>query len=458
MPWITRLVLHERIVVVKFFAVQIGGAEQRVVHGFLVEIGVLGVVIGEVHFVLEENQAATGAGFAVGLVAQGKVCAKTLGGFAAANAAGEVIFFIDEIIPERHHGALIIHVVGFCGDIGHAREEIGRANGVAHGFVFLLHGHAALIVIGAVAAAIEQEFCEGDVAVAVPAALDIVHETAKAHERLLHFLVAVVPFFFPWADVGHPAVGEFFSGVIETLVRAAGERVMIDGGLNKITPHIALVIAAMRGVPAPGPLSAVGERVGGLQIAVRLLRGENFWDPIFKRRLHFRLRGDDFRIALRVHHERDAHGLDRLVHPGIGKNKPPLRSVWLAAQGLGGLDKIIYAAVAVIGGDVGAVDFVNAVRNPVHNQRLGLGAPKRIVDFIGLGVNDVQALRRRRSGDFHVQGGRRAQPALAGGQFQHVVAGLGKGGGGDVGMHVGKFNFAGAGVLAPGDLGRFARF
>ena len=86
----------------------------------------------------------------------------------------------------------------------------------------------------------------------------------------------------------------------------------------------------------------------GLQIAVRLLRGEDFGNPIVQRRLHFFLGGDDVRVALRVHHQREAHGLDGLMHPGVGERIADVRPVRLAAQRLAGFDEIVNAAVAQI--------------------------------------------------------------------------------------------------------------
>jgi hypothetical protein len=66
----------------------------------------------------------------------------------------------------------------------------------------------------------------------------------KAHERLLHFLVAVKPFFFARAEVGHPAVGQFLGGVVKAAILAFGEGVMVDGRLDEVARRITLVVAA----------------------------------------------------------------------------------------------------------------------------------------------------------------------------------------------------------------------
>ena len=379
-------------------------------------------MIREVHLVLEENQATTGARFVVGFVAQRIISAEALGRFAAANAAGDVIFFVDEIVPERNHGALIIQVVRLRRDIRHAGEKIRRAHRVADGLVLLLDGRLALVVFRAAAPAIEQKFRELDVAVAVAAALHVVHETAEPHERLLHFLVAVEPFLFARPDVRHPAIRQFFRRIVKPLVLAAGKRVMIDGRLDEIAGGVALVIAAALRRPSLAPDIGVAERPRGLQIAVRLLRGEDFRDPILQRRLHFVLRGDDVRVALRIHHQRDAHGFDRLMNPRVRENVAFLRSMRFAAQRLRRLDKIVNAAVALAGRDVGPVDLVNAMRNPVHDERLCPRVPQQAVNLVRLRINHIEPLRRWRGHHLHAQCGRRAQIAIARSQLENIIA------------------------------------
>ena len=60
----------ERVGVVKVIAIQIRGAEQGVIHRFLVKISILGVMVGEVEFVLEKDQPAAGTRFTVSVVAE----------------------------------------------------------------------------------------------------------------------------------------------------------------------------------------------------------------------------------------------------------------------------------------------------------------------------------------------------------------------------------------------------
>ena len=99
----------------------------------------------------------------------------------------------------------------------------------------------------------------------LPAAFHVVDEAAEAHQRLLHFLVAVEPRLLARADVRHPAIGEFLRGVVEPQVLAAGQRVVIDRGLDEIAGDVAFVIAAIRGrSSASGHFVAIARSVNAV--------------------------------------------------------------------------------------------------------------------------------------------------------------------------------------------------
>ncbi len=126
----------------------------------------------------------------------------------------------------------------------------------------------ALVVLAAVFAAIEQELGEVHVGVAASVALDVIDEASKAHEGLFHFLMAVEPVLLARPEVGHPAIRQPLGGVVETPIRALGQGVVIDGRLDEVAGDVALVIAAIAGVPALRPGIAVGQGVGRLQVTV----------------------------------------------------------------------------------------------------------------------------------------------------------------------------------------------
>ncbi len=143
--------------------------------------------------------------------------------------------------------------------------------------------------------------------------------------------MAVEPFLLAGlgADVGDPAVGQFLGGVVQAAVGAVGECVMVDGRFDKIAGGVTFMVGPEARRPA---LFAIVQRVGGLHVAVRLLGGEDFRDPIFERALQFLLGRGDFLVALRVDHQCDADRLNRLMDPGVGEHVAAVPIVRPAGQ------------------------------------------------------------------------------------------------------------------------------
>src|SRR5450631_4156117 len=125
---------------------------------------------------------------------------------------------------------------------------------MAHGFILLAGGKVALVVLRTAFAGIEKELGQRDVRVTATMAFLIVDEAAKANQGLLHLLVAVVPALLAGSDVGHPAVGQSFGGVVEAKILAVGQRVVVDGRLDEIAGDIAFMVAAVIGGPAFRPV------------------------------------------------------------------------------------------------------------------------------------------------------------------------------------------------------------
>src|SRR6185503_20437701 len=129
---------------------------------------------------------------------------------------GHVVLAVDDVVPERLHGASIIGIVRLHRDVGHARVAVYGADRMAYGLILLDHRQMALVVLGplplvarGVVAIVEQELGEVDVLLALGTTFHVVHEAAKADERLLHLLVAIVPGLLRrGADVVVPAVRE----------------------------------------------------------------------------------------------------------------------------------------------------------------------------------------------------------------------------------------------------------
>ena len=228
-------------------------------------------MIREVQLPLEEDLAAAGAGLAVGVVAQRVVGPESFRRLAAPHAARQVVLLVDHVVPDRLGRALVVDVVGLDGDVGHARVRVDRPHGVADRLVLLLDGQVALVVFGAVLAAVEQELRQGDVPVAGAGLrsrfpLDLVHEAAEPDESLLHLLVPVVPRLLRrGADVIRPAVAELLGRVVQTEILAFRHHVVVDRRLDEVAGDVALVIPPVgHGPPLqPGSPPAGGRLVGG---------------------------------------------------------------------------------------------------------------------------------------------------------------------------------------------------
>src|SRR5580698_9827675 len=198
------LCVDQRIRVAEVLPLHINGAEERVVHRLLVQVRVLGVVICEVHLVLEEDDTAARAGFAVGFVPKRVVQAEAFGRFATTDSTGDVVLLVDHVVPEREHSALVVLVMCLGRDVGHAGVEVHGADRMPDGLVLLDRRRMALVVLLAarlLAAAVDEELRERNIAIAVAAALLVVNKAAKANECLLHLLVPVIPLLLTRADV-----------------------------------------------------------------------------------------------------------------------------------------------------------------------------------------------------------------------------------------------------------------
>ncbi len=156
---------------------------------------------------------------------------------------------------------------------------------------------------------------------------------------------------------------------------------------------------------------------------------------------------DDLGIALRIDHQRDAHGFHGLVYPGIREYVALMKACLFAAQFLAGFHEVVDAARTQR--HVVAIDDVNAMRDPVGHQRLGAGIPELTVDLEILGVDRFELLRGRWRLHGDVQRGCTLGLAVVGSQLDDISAGRGEGGGGDQRARVRELHFTGAGFFAP---------
>src|SRR5262249_27509474 len=138
-------------------------------------------VIGEVKFPLEEGLAATGARFAIRVIAERIVGTEAFTAFTAANAAGDVILSMHNIVPNRFHGTLIVDFMCIDRNICHSGIGIHRADGMTDGFVLLDYREMALVVFRSSFTAIKQEFCQSDISITLTVAFEFIDESAESN-------------------------------------------------------------------------------------------------------------------------------------------------------------------------------------------------------------------------------------------------------------------------------------
>ena len=240
-----------------------------------------------------------------------------------------------------------------------------------HGLVLLARRQVTLVVLRSAPARIEKKLRESDIRVPAVIPLLIVHKAAEAHQRLLHLLVPVKPFPLSGPDVRNPAVGQLLGRVIHAQIFSFCESGVIDGRLDEVARDIAFVIATMIGRPALRPSLAVSQYVSGLQIAIRHLGSKDDWNPALQRRAHQLLCFDNLSVALRIDHKGDAHGLNSLVNPCVGKHKSLVPAVRFATVCFSRLDEVVDSAVPAHDRNVSPFAHCYAVRNPTHNKSLG---------------------------------------------------------------------------------------
>ena len=100
MPVVTKPALVQGILVIEVLTLQINRAQEGIVECLFVQVRILGIVIGQVQLVLEEDFTATGAGFAISIMAQRVIGTESFGRLAATYSAGDIVFAVDNVVPE----------------------------------------------------------------------------------------------------------------------------------------------------------------------------------------------------------------------------------------------------------------------------------------------------------------------------------------------------------------------
>lgn len=148
-----------------------------------------------------------GAGFSIGRhIGQFVRFAKSFPIAGSTYAAGDVEFFVDDVMPDVVNGVEVLLIAGEGGYICHAGVHISSAYGVANSFVLVSDFFVRLVVFtgegGAGAAYIQEKF--GKVQVG-----SVACDTVHLRETGFDDLVAGPFFFFAVAEGGDKEVGVF---------------------------------------------------------------------------------------------------------------------------------------------------------------------------------------------------------------------------------------------------------
>ena len=254
--------------------------EKAVVDHALQDIDILGVAVQQEHALVPEGIGDGGAGLQIGRrVRQLVVVAERFALVARTDAAREVHFFRDDIIPKRVDGAHQRAVAGQCGDIRHAGVEIARADRVTDSFG-LLDDRDVVLAVGAkdlaaqvtASSHVDEELCEVEVARVACGAVEL----AQAD---LDFLVTrhALELIGGRAEGLVDQIGAFAGHIEQRAFAGDGEM-----GCRRLVQMADVVKFMAGGQVAPalfaGHAVREAQRARGVEIAVRLLRGGHLGD------------------------------------------------------------------------------------------------------------------------------------------------------------------------------------
>ena len=66
-----------------------------------------------------------------------------------------------------------------------------------------------------------------------------------------------------------------------------------------------------------------------------------------------------------------------------------------ASVGLAGLNEVVDSTIAAHGRDIHSFTHSDAMRNPIHNERLGALVPKLAVNGVVPSIDNIQPISRR---------------------------------------------------------------
>ena len=183
-PRVARGRAVERVLVGEVLPLQVHAAQEPVVESLFEHVGVPGVRVGPLEPVLEEDEAAAGAGLAVARVREGVVFAEALVALAGANGAGEVELVVHDAVPDRSHGPEVGAITALQGDARHPAVQVAGAYGVPHRLRLRDGGTIGLIELFTTAATVEQEARQGEVPVTLTRSLVLLYYSERSASEL----------------------------------------------------------------------------------------------------------------------------------------------------------------------------------------------------------------------------------------------------------------------------------
>ena len=256
-----------------------------VVEDALEDVDVLRVAVKAEHAELPERVGEGCARLQVSfLVGQLEVGAELLAGVVRAHAARDVHLAADHVLPDGVERGTERLVAREREHLGHARVEVAGAHGVAHGLALFADG-LVVLVVGGVEGGTGRAVERTQIGTAAPVdeVFDQLHRGRFVREAPE----------LGQGDLGRLVSGDAFQLAASVAERArdqvhvaphhvhqvvlAGELLVGEGRLHELAHAVELVAVlqvapARRAGPPAFPAHAV-DRVGGVEVAVRLLRG-----------------------------------------------------------------------------------------------------------------------------------------------------------------------------------------
>ena len=315
--------------------------ERAVVHGAFERVHVLRVAVHQEHPVRPEKERHSGARLVVAAVREFIIVAVRFAAAARAAAAGQVVFFADDVVPDLRDRVDVALVAGERRHVRHAGVHVVGADGVPDGFVLLEHGLVRLAVgVAGTAFRLVFEEMRGELQPARIAGLAVELREPHLDDLMSGRDAGIVP-----AEVLVHELGGLHGHVQQ---RAVARRLEIRRGAFVEMPQVIQLVAQVRVVqPAllVDPFVRRGIRVHGaerVQIAVRLLRRLHMLNDV----LHLLLQ-----LGVRIRLERIRRALQKLVDVRVVERQRGRRTVLerrfargAAAHGLGGKVKVFQPA------------------------------------------------------------------------------------------------------------------